>query len=201
LAEKAISSAKSSSLQKDLKAERFARVLASITTEANALESYNANPSLSPQERKTKTFRLADLSTPRHLHSGGPGCAAGFELSFTPAEWRSMAKKVVRAEVYGPAADDGSDEGSSGPFLLGLISQMEKRQERMHRAPLAVDFPRDREGGLISRSFEIGDGDGRVGEAGGGGESDGGHGHGKGEHLCLEMLAGTRKMVDGLDWE
>jgi hypothetical protein len=25
--------------------------------------------------------------------------------------------------------------------------------------------------------------------------------HGKGEHLCLKMLAGTRKMVDGLDWD
>ena len=111
-----------------------------------------------------------------------------------------MAKKVVRAEVYGPAADDRSGEGSSGPFLLGLITQMEKRQERMHRAPIAVDFPRDREGNLVSRSFEMGKSGGMVGEEGGG-EGESGREHEKGEHLCLKMLAGTRKMVDGLDWE
>jgi hypothetical protein len=169
-------------------AERFSRILASINAEANDLQVYNSKVS-SPQELKTKTFRMADLSTPGHLHSGGPGCAAAFELSFTPAEWRSMAKKVVRAEVYGPA--DGSDECS--PFLLGLITQMEERQERVHRAPPSFDHPRDRTGNAMSRTFEMGGG-----RVGGEGEREE---LGKGEHLCLKMLAGTRKMVDGLDWE
>ena len=169
-------------------AERFSRILSSINAEANDLQVYNSNVS-SPQELKTKTFRMADLSTPGHLHSGGPGCAAAFELSFTPAEWRSMAKKVVRAEVYGPA--DGSGECS--PFLLGLITQMEERQERMHRAPPSFDHPRDRTGNAMSRTFEMG-----VGRVGGEGDREE---LGKGEHLCLKMLAGTRKMVDGLDWE
>jgi hypothetical protein len=174
-------------------AERFSRILSSITAEADALEIHNsASP---PSEQKTKTFRLADLSTQGHLHSGGPHCAAAFSLSFTPAEWRSMAKKVVRAEVYGP--QDGSE---CCPYLLGLISQMEMRQERTHRAPpSSMDHPRDATGSLISRTFSMGpecEG-GRVGEDG----STHVYAHGKGEHLCLKMLAGTRRMVEGLDWE
>jgi hypothetical protein len=190
-------------------AERFSRILASISTEAKDLEIYNSNTSLSPHERKTKTFRMADLSTPGHMHSGGPGCAAAFELSFTPGEWRSMAKKVVRAEVHGPSSQDGQDGSSSSsecsssrpPYLLGLITQMEKRQERMHRAPPSFDHPRDQTGNVMSRTFEMGSesrGGGGSGEQGVGERE---HANGKGEHLCLKMLAGTRKMVDGLDWE
>lgn len=174
-------------------AERFSRVLASINNEANSLELHNSTVS-TPSELKTKTFRLADLSTPGHLHSGGPHCAAAFSLSFTPAEWRSMAKKVVRAEVHGPA--DGSE---CCPYLLGLITQMEQRQERTHRAPPSIDHPRDKTGNPMSRTFSMGPEcrSGSVAE----GESSQAHGHGKGEHLCLKMLAGTRKMVDGLDWD
>jgi len=173
-------------------AERFSRILSSITAEADALELHNSSIA-SPSEKKTKTFRLADLSTPGHMHSGGIGCAAAFSLSFTPAEWRSMAKKVVRAEVYGP--QDGSE---CCPHLLGLITQMEERQERVHRSPPSLDHPRDKTGSLISRTFSMGPecGSGRMGES----ESSNAHAHGKGEHLCLKMLAGTRKMVDGLDW-
>jgi len=171
-------------------AERFSRILSSINAEATALELHNSTVS-TLAELKTKTFRLADLSTPGHLHSGGPHCAAAFSLSFTPAEWRSMAKKVVRAEVHGPA--DGSE---CCPYLLGLITQMEKRQERTHKAPPSLDHPRDKTGSLISRTFSMGP------ECGSGGRVDeSGSSRGKGEHLCLKMLAGTRRMVDGLDWE
>ena len=176
-------------------AERFSRILASITTEATALELHNS--SSSPSDHKTKTFRLADLSTPVHLHTGGLGCAAAFSLSFTPAEWRRMAKKAVRAEVYGPS--DGSGGNECCPSLLGLISQMEERQQRTHREPpLSVDFPRDQTGELISRTFSMGSEcrDGLTEEGAAGSRE-----HGKGEHLCLKMLAGTRRMVDMLDWE
>lgn len=168
--------------------ERFSRILSSITAESNALEFHNSTTP-SPSKHKTKTFRLADLSTPGHMHSGGPSCAAAFSLSFTPAEWRKMAKKAVKAEVYGP--QDGSE---CCPYLLGLITQMEKRQERMHKSPPSLDHPRDKTGSLISRTFSMG-------PECGSGEGMGSNAHEKGEHLCLKMLAGTRKMVDGLDWD
>lgn len=176
-------------------AERFSRILTSITAETKTLEQ--ANSSLPSSHQKTKTFRLADLSTPGHMHTGGLSCAAAFSLSFTPAEWRSMAKKAVRAEVYGPA-DGESDGNDCRPHLLGLIGSMEKRQDRWHRTPCAEDFPKDKEGNYVSRKFGGTEGgDGRE-KAGSNGE---GQGHEEGEHLCLKMLAGTRRMVEGFDWD
>jgi hypothetical protein len=166
-------------------AERFSRVLTSITNEATSLEHHNA--SASPSEQRTKLFRLADLSTPGHLHTGGLGCAAAFSLSFTPAEWRSMAKKVVRAEVHGP-----SDGTNCCAYLLGLISAMEKRQDQWHKMPPSMDFPKDKDGNLMSRSMTVGEG--------AGGHAIGTECDPAQEHLCLKMLEGTRRMVDTFDW-
>lgn len=179
-------------------AERFAQILKAISTEASLLEAHNTSAPAS--ERKVKSFRLADLDTPQHLHtgsgSGGLGCAAAFSISLSPAEWRSMAKKVVRAEVHGPADGEGGR-----PHFLGLIAQMEERQDRWHRMPpVQEDQPRDKDGVPMSRRL------GREGPEEGGGDGGGcqigrAQVHGEGEHLCLKMLAGTRRMVDGFDWD
>jgi len=166
-------------------AERFSRILTSITNEATSLERHNA--SASPSDQKTKIFRLADLSTPGHLHTGGLGCAAAFSLSFTPAEWRSMAKKVVRAEVHGP-----SDGTNCCAYLLGLITAMEKRQDQWHKMPPPMDFPKDKDGNAMSRSMTVGEG--------AGGHAIGSECDPAQEHLCLKMLEGTRRMVDAFDW-
>ncbi|KAM0722929.1 hypothetical protein Q7P37_001127 [Cladosporium fusiforme] len=171
-------------------ADRFARVLNSISTEASALSDHNASLS-DPSQHKTKSFRLADLSTPGHLHTGGDHCAASFNLSFSPAEWRSMAKKVVRAEVYGP-----SDGNECCPYLLGLLARTEERQNRWHNGPnLLMDGLRDKEGNAVPRMGS--------GNVSGGCDSGGGHANEKGprEHPCLQMLAGTRKMVATFDWD
>ena len=101
-----------------------------------------------------------------------------------------MAKKVVRAEVYGP-----SDGTNCCAYLLGLITAMEKRQDQWHKSPPPLDFPKDSNGNTMSRSFTAG--------AGAGGHATGGEcqpAHGDGEHLCLKMLEGTRRMVDTFDW-
>jgi hypothetical protein len=167
-------------------AERFSRILTSISSEADALQLHNAT--VSPPQQKSKTFRLADLSTPGHLHTGGLGCAAAFSLSFTPAEWRSMAKKVVRAEVYGHP-----DETECRPYLMGLIPAMEERQDRWHQMPPPEDFPKDREGKPRSRKVATTSGTDSfvaVNEH-----------HGESEHLCLKTLAAIRLMVEGFDWD
>lgn len=183
-------------------AERFAQILKSVSTEASALETHNATAPAS--EQKSKSFRLADLSIPQHLHtgngSGGLGCAAAFSITLSPAEWRSMAKKVVRAEVHGPT--DVSDTiASSRPYFLGLITQMEQRQDRWHRTPPVQDQPRDKDGHPMSRSLGMGSsssaGEGEIE----GCENGRAQVHGQEEHLCLKMLAGTRRMVDGFDWD
>lgn len=101
-----------------------------------------------------------------------------------------MAKKVVRAEVHGP-----SDGTTCCAYLVGLISAMEKRQDRWHKSPPPTDFPRDNTGDAMSRRFTAsGSADGHAM----GGECV--PAHREGEHLCLKMLEGTRRMVDTFDW-
>lgn len=145
-------------------AERFSKILTSITNEATRAEEAN----------ETKKFRLADLNTSTlHLHTGGIGCAAAFHIDLSPQEWRSMTKKVVRNEVYGP-----SDGNTCCPFFLGIAQQMQDRQEYYHTKPLPDDFPKDPKTGIPMGGRHIP----------------------KEEHLCLKMVGYARKLVEGFDW-
>jgi hypothetical protein len=145
-------------------AERFSKVLESISAESLRAE-------LAGEEKK---FRLADLNTSTsHLHTGGLGCAAAFSIDLTPAEWRSMCKKVVRAEVHGP-----SDGNHCCVYYVQLIQQMEDRQNHWHNdKKMPDDFPRDAEGRPM-----------------------GGPNLPKEDHVCLKLCAYSRKLVDGFDW-
>ena len=108
-----------------ISAERFGKVLAALTTEAQRAAACGEG----------KRFRLADLNTSTaHLHTGGIGCAAAFSVSLGPDEWRSLCKKVVRAEVFGP----GDADNSGGASLIGAVEQMEKRQLMWHEKPAAL---------------------------------------------------------------
>lgn len=145
-------------------AERFGKVVTAINTEASRAERAN----------ESKKFRLADLNTPTsHLHTNGLGCVAAFSLELSPSEWKALAKKVVKAEIY------GSDDGC--PHFIGLAEQMEQRQARWHShcadAELSGDVQRVRHAvnGVA-------------------------HAQGGGEHLCLKMIAVARQIVDGFDW-
>lgn len=145
--------------------ERFGKVIASITAEATRADGAG----------DTKKFRLADLNTSAsHLHTGGLGCAATFSIDLTPVEWRSMAKKVVRAEVYGP-----SDGNTCCPFFTGLTKAMFERQSEWHQEgrALPADFPRDKEGQLI-----------------------GGPRAPREDHMCMKFRDYAERLVDGLDW-
>nr|POE47586.1 monodictyphenone cluster transcription factor [Quercus suber] len=177
-------------------AERFGKVLDSITTEAVRAEMHC----------ETKKFRLADLNTETsHLHLGGLGCAAAFSIDLSPDEWRSMSKKVVRAEVHGPHlgisqsssitssdathsyphAEHGSQtshgfsdvEHASCACLMGVINQMLLRQERWHKDSPPNDFPLDKQGNMV-----------------------GGMRSGAEDHLCMKMPAYAAKLVQAFDW-
>lgn len=142
-------------------AERFARVLESINAEAERAETAH----------ESKKFRLADLNTSTsHLHTGGLGCAAAFSIDLSPAEWRSMAKKVVRAEVHGP-----SEGNACCPYFLGVTRQMAERQERWHGEGHAM--PKDCPKGVpVGRQMP------------------------KEEHVCFKLVAFAERMVGGMDW-
>jgi hypothetical protein len=107
-------------------ADRFAKILENITSEAMRAQEAD----------EQKKFRLADLNTSTgHLHTNGIGCAAAFSVNLEAGEWRSLAKKVVRAEVYGPNGGGGEPGHEDCPFFLGLVEKMEKRQEGWHEMP------------------------------------------------------------------
>ncbi|KAK4547284.1 hypothetical protein LTR36_000939 [Oleoguttula mirabilis] len=164
-------------------AERFGTLVAAITAEARRADAAD----------EMKRFRLADLdpgggggsasgaSHPRATGTGGLGCAAAFSIELSPVEWRGMAKKVVRAEVHGPASSDDDDGGETcgPPYFTDLTRRMRERQERWHSGHNALpeDFPRDGEGRLI-----------------------GGPRVPKGDHLCLKMIGYSEELLAGLDW-
>ncbi|KAF4341871.1 hypothetical protein FBEOM_4187 [Fusarium beomiforme] len=79
-----------------------------------------------------------DQNEPKRLHFSDSGEQAstkmpiyGVELS--PFEWSSLAKKAVRAEVYG----NGSDEDT----LWSLLNYLEERQAHWHAVPPHEDCP------------------------------------------------------------
>lgn len=145
-------------------AERFQKVLIAISDEATRAE----------EAGEKKRFRLADLNTSTsHLHTGGIGCAAAFHLDLEPAEWRSLAKKVVRAEVKGP-----SEGNECCAYFLGVVEAMENRQHLWHQGPMPDDFPKDARTGLPM----------------------GGRNIPKEDHLCLKLAGYARKLVEVYDW-
>ena len=145
-------------------AERFGKVLDAITTEAERAEAAG----------ERKTFRLADLNTSTsHLHTGGIGCAAAFHVDLSPAEWRALAKKVVRAEVQGAGAGN-----ECCVCFDGVIGVMEKRQDLWHNRPYPADFPKDSRTGLPMGGRHIP----------------------QEEHMCLKSVKYARRLMEGFDW-
>lgn len=145
-------------------AERFLKILEAINQESVRAE----------EAGEKKRFRLADLNTSTsHLHTAGIGCAAAFSLNLEPAEWRGLAKKVVRAEVEGPS--EGND---CCAYLLGVVRAMETRQKFWHQCPVPEDFPKDARTGLPM----------------------GGNNIPKEDRLCLKLAGYARKLVEAYDW-
>jgi hypothetical protein len=97
-------------------AERFSKVLSYINHESSRVSLAS----------ETKQFRLADMN---HI--------AAFSIDLSAEEWRSMCKKVVRAEVA---------------CLVNVAKQMKERQRRWHQNPTPVDSPKDEHGVPIGRT-------------------------------------------------
>lgn len=111
-------------------AERFHRILKAIDEEAESLE----------QRGEKKSFRVGDNNPlVQHLHTGTPDCPMGFNILVEAAEWKSLAKKVIKTEVLG---------GGSNPLpFCTLLEQFEKRQERIHTSDSLQEERRSMYGG------------------------------------------------------
>lgn len=97
-------------------AKQYGSVLDSIANEA----------AMASQLNKSTFFRFGGMESSPN---------ACFTLEATPVEWRSLANRAVKSEVFG--VGDGS-----GSFYT-LLDFIERRQALWHTAPPNVDHPRE----------------------------------------------------------
>ncbi|KAI8716739.1 hypothetical protein NCS52_00968200 [Fusarium sp. LHS14.1] len=77
---------------------------------------------------QTKQMKVLEVSG-----SSGPSTDA-FVLEVSPGEWKKLAMKMVRAEVFGVA--DGSH-----PCFISMVDKIEQRQKSWHASPPGAFFP------------------------------------------------------------
>jgi len=108
-------------------AERYHRALNDIDEEAERLE----------KSGRKKDFRVGDMSVDTlHLHTGDENCPMGFHIELGGEEWKKLAKKVIKTEVFG--------KGSSPTPLMDVVEQMERRQTQWHTGMHLMDDQRDK---------------------------------------------------------
>ncbi len=157
-------------------ADRFSKILNSITKEAERAEEAGEKKSLPLSSLNTSTT---------HLHPGNLGsCLTAFSISLAPSEWRTLAKKVVRAEVYGPNENASTVSGDCNNTHNCCVSfwevthLMQTRHKRWSEADVTADVPRDPATGLMI----------------------GGPNMPEEDHLCVKLARYSRKLVEAYDW-
>ena len=81
----------------------------------------------------TISFRVGENSLDQlHLHTSTLDCPMAFDVDFSVAEWRTMARKVVKQKVL-----EGTEFENS---LLGIVEELESRQRNWHAKPLLAEF-------------------------------------------------------------
>lgn len=99
------------------------------------LMTIDADAELSTQRSETMTWTLADPPS----DSAGTGFVSQtvghYVLDLDPNEWRVLARKTVRAEIFGVASS------KVRLCLLSLVDELEARQVRWHESPPCPDIP------------------------------------------------------------
>lgn len=105
-------------------AESYARVLEAIDRE-------EARASRTGEQKLVNIFMIAGglLSG-----QGDPESSYPFSAEMSPAEWKVLMRRLVKAEVLGI-------EGRRDKCFLALIEQLDERQRRWHETPPAPDCP------------------------------------------------------------
>lgn len=71
------------------------------------------------------TYRVGDSSLSTiHLHTGTPECPMGFNVELDAEEWASMARKVVKQDIYG--------NNQKLDCVLSVVEELEQRQWIWH---------------------------------------------------------------------
>ncbi|KAI9796478.1 MAG: hypothetical protein M1833_006146 [Piccolia ochrophora] len=104
-------------------ANGYAAILAWVDDEARSVQIRG----------EKKKLRMGDAGpTAAAMHTGQPDCAAGWEVEVDAAEWRRLARRVVRERVYGGVNGDvvNGSEGRLG--LMQILQMMEQKQREGH---------------------------------------------------------------------
>jgi len=102
----------------------YRKLLTAIDTEAKR----------SADAGEKKKFRMGDNSPEKmHLHTGTLDCPMGFDIDLDSHEWRTVARKVVKADVVGSGQPSPST-------VLGLADMLEERQHRWHHDPMTLEM-------------------------------------------------------------
>ncbi|GAB7350836.1 hypothetical protein MBLNU459_g1368t1 [Dothideomycetes sp. NU459] len=107
-------------------AERYWKIIGAIETEEKRASETN----------QTLSIRVGDMSSANsHLHTGqATSCPGSIVLELKPAEWRTLAKKVVKAEIH-----DATDK--SRPGFMSVVRGLEDRQKKWHEGAPPHDMP------------------------------------------------------------
>ncbi|KAI9727571.1 MAG: hypothetical protein M1828_006513 [Chrysothrix sp. TS-e1954] len=106
-------------------------LLATIATTCDRiLRDVDAEAARARATGEKKTFRMGDNSPGlAHLHTGTLDCPLGFDIELGAQEWRSLAFRAIKGEVF--------DRGVPRMTLEKLCTQLEDRQRSWHEQHMA----------------------------------------------------------------
>jgi hypothetical protein len=107
----------------------LATLLTSITDcYRKLLTSVDVEAKRADEAGEKKRFRMGDNSPElMHLHTNTVDCPMGFDVELDGQEWRTLARKVIKAGVEGSRTDP--------PTIMGMASMLEERQHQWHQNP------------------------------------------------------------------
>jgi hypothetical protein len=106
--------------------ERYNRILKVIASDATAAENSG--------QMKTLQIGGLEANKPRHENIGGMNSNEPLVLELPPSEWRTLANKVVKAEVHGTS-------DTSRASFMSVLTGLEQRQAHWHTMEPTADCP------------------------------------------------------------
>lgn len=99
--------------------DRYDHVMKGIDTQAeHARETGESIP-----------FRMGEnRPETAHMHTGTLDCPMGFDIDLSAAEWQKLARKVIKADIIGPAPHGRLS-------VLDMVNLFEERQRQWHLRP------------------------------------------------------------------
>ncbi|KAF5561981.1 hypothetical protein FPHYL_5921 [Fusarium phyllophilum] len=91
------------------------------------LESIDKEAEASKEKNELKRLQFSEVGV------GYSAEASGYTLEFSPTDWADLAKKAVKAEVYG--------NGREEECLWSVLNYLEQRQTQWHAVPPHQDCP------------------------------------------------------------